>query len=263
MHLEVVVREPQTQARTTPILFVHPIGHAAWYWEEHFLPYFARHGYAAYALSLRGHGASDGHERLRWISVADYVADVAQVVGQLPRTPVLIGDSLGGMVVRKYLESRPAPAAVLMAPASQRGAATFSLRLAARHPLVFLKLNATFSVAPLLSSPGLYREIFCSADTPEEQVRAYQARTQDDSYRMYADLLFGLAEPKLSQTPPPTLVLVGERDQTFPRSSYDAVARGFGTDVVALPRLPHAMALDECWQVAADTILAWLEQRGL
>src|SRR5690349_1372126 len=111
MQLEVVARAPQSPVQATPLLFVHPIGHAAWYWEEHFLPYFAQHGYAAYALSLRGHGASEGRDRLRWASVANYVADVAQVVDQLPCPPVLIGDSLGGLVVRKYLESRPAPAA--------------------------------------------------------------------------------------------------------------------------------------------------------
>lgn len=107
--------------------------------------------------------------------------------------------------------------------------------------------------------PGDFR----SAALPDERVRAYQARTQDELYRMYADLLFGLAEPKRSQPPPPTLVLVGESDQTFPRSSYTAVAHSLGTEVVVLPRLPHAMALDAGWQVAADAILAWLYQRGL
>lgn len=48
--------------------------------------------------------------------MAEYVADMAEVVSRLPTAPVLVGDSLGGMVVRKYLESRHVPAAVLMAP---------------------------------------------------------------------------------------------------------------------------------------------------
>jgi len=59
------------------------------------------------------------------------------------------------------------------------------------------------------------------------------------------------------------LVLAGEHDQTFPKSSYDAVARAFGADIAVLPQLPHAMAIDRRWQVAADSILAWLEQQGL
>ena len=44
----------------SPIFFVHEAWHAAWCWEN-FLPYFANRGYAAYAVSLRGHGTSEGH----------------------------------------------------------------------------------------------------------------------------------------------------------------------------------------------------------
>ncbi|MBC7517162.1 MAG: alpha/beta hydrolase [Alkalinema sp. FL-bin-369] len=43
----------------SPIFFVHGAWHAAWC-RENFLPYFANHGYAAYAVSLRGHGTSEG-----------------------------------------------------------------------------------------------------------------------------------------------------------------------------------------------------------
>jgi pimeloyl-ACP methyl ester carboxylesterase len=51
---------------------------------------------------LRGHGASEGRDRIRWHSIADYVSDVAQVAGQLSRSPVVIGHSMGGFTVQKY-----------------------------------------------------------------------------------------------------------------------------------------------------------------
>ena len=44
MKLEVITREPETDARPTPVLFVHGMFHGAWCWDEHFLPYFAQHG---------------------------------------------------------------------------------------------------------------------------------------------------------------------------------------------------------------------------
>jgi alpha-beta hydrolase superfamily lysophospholipase len=34
-------------------------------------------------MSLRGHGNSEGHERLLWTSMEDYVNDVAQVVDRM------------------------------------------------------------------------------------------------------------------------------------------------------------------------------------
>jgi len=63
VNLEIIKEEPASNARPTPILFVHGMCHAAWCWGEHFLPYFAGHGYMSHALSLRGHGSSEVRER--------------------------------------------------------------------------------------------------------------------------------------------------------------------------------------------------------
>ena len=57
MYLEVLSRQPASNPRPTPLLFVHGASHGAWYWTN-FLDYFAEHGYTAYAPNLRGHGAS-------------------------------------------------------------------------------------------------------------------------------------------------------------------------------------------------------------
>lgn len=85
MQLQVIIQEPSGNARPTPILFVHGMWHGAWCWSEHFLPYFTQHGYSSHAVSLRGHGDSEGCDRLRWTHLADYVSDVAQVAEGLER----------------------------------------------------------------------------------------------------------------------------------------------------------------------------------
>jgi len=84
-------------------LFVHGAWYADRCWAEHFLPCFAARGYVTHALGVRGHGGSDGRERLPWTSIADYVADVEQIVAQLGRTLVLVGHSMGGFVLQHYL----------------------------------------------------------------------------------------------------------------------------------------------------------------
>ena len=105
MYLEVVTHEPQAAARSTPLLFVHGAWHGAWCWTEYFLPYFAEQGYRSHAIDLRGHGKSEGANRLRWTGITHYVSDVGQTIDQLGESPVLIGHSMGGLVVQKYLES--------------------------------------------------------------------------------------------------------------------------------------------------------------
>ena len=136
--LEVIARECDGESDRPPLLFVHGAGHGAWCWAEHLLDFFAEHGFDSYALSLRDHGESGGRERLRWTSIADYVSDVEQVAAGLPREPVLVGHSLGGLVVQKYLEAHDAPAAVLLAPPSVRGLLGSALRTFREHPRLSL-----------------------------------------------------------------------------------------------------------------------------
>lgn len=56
MNPELISKTPTLPAHATPLLFIHGAFHGAWCWDEHFLDYFAQHGFSAYSLSLRGHG---------------------------------------------------------------------------------------------------------------------------------------------------------------------------------------------------------------
>jgi pimeloyl-ACP methyl ester carboxylesterase len=262
MQLEVITSEPSADVHPTPVLFVHGMWHAAWCWLEHFLPYFAQHGYKSHALSLRGHGASVGHERLRWTSLADYVSDVTQVVSQMDKPPVLVGHSMGGMIVQKYLGSNGAPAAVLLASAPPKGVIPATLRVAFRHPLAFLKANLTLSMFPVVSTPQLAREAFFSADMPEEKLKSYFSQLQDESYRAYLEMMgLSLPRPKLVKTP--LLVLGAANDGLISRGDIEATARAYGARAEVFPNMAHDMMLEDGWQTVADRILEWIKEQGL
>ena len=262
MQLEVITQEPQSDARPTPVLFVHGMWHAAWCWAEHFLPYFAEHGYASHALSLRGHGSSEGRERLRWTSLTDYVADVIQVAGQLPAPPVLVGHSMGGMVVQKYLESHQAPAAVLLGSAPPKGLIPATLRFARRHPLAFLKSSLTLSMFPVIGTPSLCREFLFSEGIGEEDLAAYFARMQDEAFRAYVDMML-LSLPRPERVKTPLLVLGAANDKAISPCEVEATARTYGTPAEIFPDMAHDMMLEASWQAVADRMLGWLDELGL
>ena len=153
MYLEVIKKEPAAITHKTPILFVHGMWHAAWCWEEYFLPYFSQNGFVTYALSLRGHGGSEGREQLRWSSINDYVSDLAKVAEQLEAPPILVGHSMGGLIVQKYLESCKSPAAVLLASAPPKGVMLATARIFLRHPLIMLKACLTLNMLLIVSTP--------------------------------------------------------------------------------------------------------------
>src|SRR5262247_4706331 len=81
--LEVLECRPDIATARPPLLFVHGAFSGAWTFAEHFLPYFAAHGFPAYALSLRGHGGSYGREALAWASLADFVEDLEETIEAL------------------------------------------------------------------------------------------------------------------------------------------------------------------------------------
>jgi len=189
MKLEMISKYPLTPGNTTPLLFIHGTLHTASCWDVHFLDYFAQHGYAAHAVNLRGHGNSEGREKLRWTRISDFVDDVATAVRQLARPPILIGHSMGGFIVQKYLEDHDVPAAVLLSSAAPAGLLPTVIRVARRRPWVFAKVNLTLSLRPFIATPELVGEAFFSKDLPHEELLDYWKQTQDDSFRAFLDMV--------------------------------------------------------------------------
>jgi pimeloyl-ACP methyl ester carboxylesterase len=259
--LEVIDKGTAGASHPVPLLFVHGAWHAAWCWDEHFLDFFADRGYRAVAPSFRGHGSSPAPKRLRDCSFADYLDDVVSVARSLPAPPVLVGHSMGGVIVQKYLETHDAPAAVLMASMPPQGYLRSGLRWLRRHPVHFAKLTVTGRSLPYVSTPELARERFFCAHTPEPLVRRYAARLQEESARSGIDGLVTLPKPERVRAP--LLVLGAEDDGAVTCDEVGATARAYRTEPQFFAGMGHDMMLEPGWQAVAERIDGWLGARGL
>lgn len=259
--LEVLSCTPTQNKRTTPLLFVHGAFAAAWVWDEHFLPYFAAQGYAAHALSLRAHGDSQGHEHIDSCSVHDYVDDLATVIADLGEAPVLIGHSMGGFVVQKYLERHSVPAAVLMCSVPPQGlvAAQFSMLL--QKPGLMLEINRLLSGGdvPL----DVLREALFAQDIPEATLKRYFRKMQHESQRAIWDMsVFSL--PMLNRMHrPPLLVLGAEHDVLMPAFLVQSTAQTYGVPCKIFRGLGHGVMLEPDWEKVAETIRDWLQEQDI
>ena len=260
MRLELISRQPVERRHPTPLLFVHGMMHGAWCWDAHFLDYFANQGFAAHAVDLRGHGDSEGRENLRWTRIADFVEDVADTVRRLPDPPVLIGHSMGGFILQKYLEDHDAPGAVLLSSPPPTGLLGTIVRIARRRPFVFARANLTFSLRPVIATPELAREAFFSADIPDDELRAAWSRMQDESYRALLDMM-ALDLPRPAKVRSPLLVLGVARDNMLRPSEIEATARAYHTQYEIIPDVAHNSMLEPRWQTVAERILAWVSER--
>jgi pimeloyl-ACP methyl ester carboxylesterase len=260
MKLELITRRAETPGCRTPILFVHGAWHAAWCWEEYFLPYFAAQGFTGYALSFRNHGGSEHKGSLRWDRATDYAADVAQVVAQLGTPPVLVAHSFGGYIVQKYLETATVPAVAFLASVPPRGSLHATLRVARRRPIAMLKVLLQLRMWPLVGTPVLAHEALFSKDMAAAQVAAYFRRLQDESYLGFLDMLL-LNLPRPRRIPRlPMLVLGAADDMIFTPGEARAMARTYRAPVKIFPHMAHDMMLEAGRQAVADTVIAWLRR---
>ncbi len=255
-------------AERPPLLYVHGAWHGAWCWNVHMLPYTARQGgYHSFALSLRGHGASDGS--VRFAALEDYLDDIAQAAAQVHsetgRQPVLVGHSMGGYLVQHYLARYRPPAGpsagVLMATIPVTGPAAFFLRLTARSPLSMAATTLKLSPQELVRPIERAHLNFFSPDMPRVEVKRYYARLGQESIRF--SLEGSLRLPQSTRVQVPVLVLAAERDRIFTLAEQQRTARAYGTEAVVIPGMAHDMMLERNWQDAADIMLRWLAEHGL
>ncbi|WP_310772042.1 alpha/beta hydrolase [Mycobacterium sp. Z3061] len=259
--LEVIDKGETTEPHPVPLLFVHGAWHAAWCWDEHFLDFFASHGYRVLAPSLRGHGASPG--TLRWARIRDYVADVASVAQSLPTPPVVIGHSMGGFVVQHYLTRHTAAGAILLASIRPSGVLRVTGRIARRHPVRFAKVNAQLRLGPLVDTPAMARELFFSAGMPEADVISFQRRIQDESYPAFLDMLaLDLVDTERVRRVP-LLVLGAEHDAIVTPRETRSIAAVYGTEAEVFPDLAHDVMLEPGWRAVAERMRDWLAAHGL
>jgi non-heme chloroperoxidase len=259
--IEVLTCPESEDAARTPLLFVHGGYVGAWSWAEHFLPWFAARGFAVFALSLRGHGASGGHERLHSFSLDDYVEDLGLAIDALPRPPVLIGHSMGALVVQKRLESASAAAVVLACPVPPFGLLPSAFSLALLRPSLWAEINA-LAAGRRASRDALASALFAGPMESIAVERIY-ARMQAESRRVLMDMTWwGL--PQLWRINPPQSLVIGTtRDALIPPTQAEATARMLGAEFRMLDGLGHALMLDARWERAAEALLGWIEERGL
>ncbi|MDR2688332.1 MAG: alpha/beta fold hydrolase [Azoarcus sp.] len=250
-----------SSAHATPLLFIHGAYAGAWCWQEHFLPWFAARGWNAHALSLSGHGGSRGHAQLDGLSINDYVDDIVETVAALPMQPVLIGHSMGGMVVQKYLERAAAPAAVLMASVPPQGLMSATLGMLFSTPHLLVDLNRLMGGGEVRVDS--LREALFHQPIENEQLMRYWQLSQPESHRAIWDMtFFNLPHPAHAHKVP-MLILGARHDRLVSPGQVSMTAITYGLDAEIFDGLGHGMMLERDWEQVASRIDAWLTIQNL
>lgn len=258
--IEIIHRRPAGMVRRPcPLLFLHGAFAGAWCWDEHFLPWFAARGFDAHALSLRGHGGSDGHERLSGFGIADYVADVAWAVGELGAPPLIVGHSMGGFVAQKYAEAHDVAGLVLMASVPPTGLIGPSLSLSFTRPDLFWQLAMVYWFGEPFATHDTMRKAVFSPDTPEDMTDRYMRCMNAESVRANMEMSW-FARPDLGRLRELPLLVSGAADDALiPPAYVKATGAILGVEATIFDGIAHGMMLEPGWETVAKHLHDWLK----
>jgi 3-oxoadipate enol-lactonase len=235
---------PEAASNATAVVFLHGVGGAARAWAPQ-MQSFADAGFTPVALDLPGYGTRPPVPEMQFDALA---ADVeAAIATRRLQRPVLVGHSLGGMIVQTMLRRRPDgyAAAVLCgtSPAFGNPSGDFQKKFVADRlaPLERGKRMADLAadiigdiVGPAPDAAGLALAVDC------------MGAVRPETYRASVQCLTGFDErANLASIRIPVLCLAGEHDRNAPPPMMERMAgRIPGARYVCLPDVGHLPNLE-------------------
>jgi pimeloyl-ACP methyl ester carboxylesterase len=199
--------------------------------------------------------------RLGALTLDQILAQYRKVIAGLPEKPILIGHSMGGLVVQLLLAEGLGVAAVAIDSAPPKG--LISLKYS------FLKSNwpaispsAKIEV-PISLTFDQFTYAFMNGLPEPERRAAYDSQVVPESRRVGKGPTTDVAKLDFSKPRPPLLIVAGSDDHIIPASlNHDNFKRYAKTPAVTEYReftgRNHWIIAEAGWQEVADFVLQWL-----
>jgi len=198
----------------TPLIFLHGIGGAARAWRGQIAHFGDR--YRAAAWDMPGYGRSAALVNVSIATLADALQDFLQQIGA--KRPILVGHSIGGMIVQQWLTKHPRVAAAVVL--AQTSPAFGKAEGDWQKQFVEARLGPLDRGETMQSlAPSLVKELV--GDNPDaggvEVARDCMGSVPEATYRAMVLALLGFDLRKvLANIAIPTLVLSGSKDMNAP-----------------------------------------------
>lgn len=225
------------------LIFLHGIGGAARAWRQQLATFGNR--FRAMAWDMPGYGSS---APLASVSIAALADALQQFIEQIGATsPILVGHSIGGMIVQKWLVQSPklARAVVLAQTSPAFGKADGDWQ----KSFIAARLGPLDRGETMKSlAPSLVKELVGDHPDPKgmELARDCMGSVPEASYRAMMLALIGFDQRStLKDISVPTLLLSGSKDNNAPAPMMAKTATYIpGAEYVELPGVGHLANLE-------------------
>jgi pimeloyl-ACP methyl ester carboxylesterase len=213
----------------------------------------------ASAEELRNRPATDAIALNSIISVTDYFA---AIIADLPEKPILVGHSLGGLVVQLLLQRELGIAGVAIHSFPPQGINRF--RFAFVKALWQSMMLFTPRAGTYLMSFKKWKYVIANGLSSEKQKQTYYDYAIPESKKIIRDTFKSLTKIDFKKHRPPLLFTSGSNDKLIPASlNYNNFrkysSRNAITNYKEFNEHTHLVFGVMAWKKEADFILYWLE----
>jgi pimeloyl-ACP methyl ester carboxylesterase len=255
---------------TKSIVFIHGMymNPASW---EGWMAYFQAKGYHCAAPAWPGRDQpvemlrkQYPDPRLGKLGLDDVISSLTEYIGSLPEKPILIGHSMGGLIVQILLQRGLAAAGVAIDSAPPMGVISPKwsfLRSNFPHITPFVSQDK-----PIEMSFERFQYTFVNGLPLAEQQAAYEKYVVPESRRVPRQSLTARIDFKRSH--PPLLMIAGSADHLIPASLNKTNFARYkdSTSVTVFKEFAgrtHFTIGQKNWEEVADYILSWLGEKGI
>lgn len=246
---------PSTPNRP-PVLLVHGMMGGAWQFVG-LQAVLSQHGYATCALTYRGHHSSRPVARLGRTTVQDYLRDALTACQHLDGKPIVIGQSMGGLVALLLAQCDAVRAAVTVCSLPPRGIRWIGVRDPRRR---WAHLPAFLAGRPIVPDRDELDDLIFNC-IPEADRQPFFDLQVPESSLVAMQISQGLVPVNPRHVTCPVLSVSATHDRLVLSAVGADIADRYRGDHLELPGYGHyALVGEPGWAEAALKLVRWLDE---
>jgi len=248
------------------IVFIHGMFQNPKSWEK-WMDFYTAKGYSCIAVAwplhegdpsvLREH-SPDGLGKL---TLDEVITKVETLIYSLTEKPIVIGHSVGGLIVQLLVNREIVKAGVAISSVAPNAMIDFSWPFIKNAAIIANPLKGD---EPIDMDMETFHEAFANTLSEAEAEIAFKATATNDSRVIFRDCMGKSGQLNVTIPHPPLLFIAGEKDQICPADLVEKNANAY-TDPSSLtyfeefPNRSHFICNEPGWEEVATSVYNWLQ----
>ncbi|MDO4668077.1 MAG: alpha/beta hydrolase [Streptococcus sp.] len=241
-----------------PIIFVHGFmedGNCFNQWKF----FFENKGYQCYNPTWVNHSKTSSDKEKVQTDLNAVINGYIELIDTLDTKPILIGHSLGGIIIQKLIEDNKGCLGITLTSGPPKGIITFQKDWIISN----FKIMNPFNRNPLVLMDPSWYNTYVTNEMSLSETKAFLEQNAIKSSKLVAKSISKQGQIDFSKPHVPLLFISGELDRSQPPIIQEKNAKAYShqsstTDWITFSNRTHNIHLQEGWQEIAEYCCQWI-----